>query len=58
MVTPPLSSGLLNGCLRHELLEEGRFQERALCPADLVRAKKIYLGNSLRGLILARLATS
>jgi para-aminobenzoate synthetase/4-amino-4-deoxychorismate lyase len=56
MITPPLSSGLLNGCLRQELIAEGRCQERVLYPADLVRAKEIYLGNSLRGLVPASLA--
>jgi para-aminobenzoate synthetase/4-amino-4-deoxychorismate lyase len=57
MITPPLSSGLLNGCLRQELVGKGRCHERVLCAADLGSAKKIYLGNSLRGLILARLAS-
>jgi branched-subunit amino acid aminotransferase/4-amino-4-deoxychorismate lyase len=58
MVTPPLSSGLLNGCLRQELLENGHCRERLLYPADLKNAKKLYLGNSLRGLIPAEVAQS
>ncbi len=58
MVTPPLSSGLLNGCLRRELIEKGRCHEGVLYSSDLARAKEIYLGNSLRGLIPAHLPRS
>lgn len=53
LVTPPLSAGALDGCLRRELLDCGGCAERALMPADLACAQKIYLGNSLRGLIPA-----
>jgi len=53
MFTPPLSCGLLNGCLRQELIEHGRCRERILRAADLENAEAIYLGNSLRGLIRA-----
>ena len=52
--TPPLSSGCLDGCLRRELIEQGKCEERALTIAGLDRAEKVYLGNSLRGLIEAR----
>jgi branched-subunit amino acid aminotransferase/4-amino-4-deoxychorismate lyase len=55
LFTPPLSCGLLNGCLRAEMLAENKCEERVLMPDDLARAEKIYLGNSLRGLILATL---
>jgi para-aminobenzoate synthetase/4-amino-4-deoxychorismate lyase len=51
--TPPLSSGLLPGVLRAQLLEEGRAAETTLCPADL--AQGFYVGNALRGLLRARL---
>ncbi|MCC2977642.1 aminodeoxychorismate synthase component I [Sphingomonas sp. PL-96] len=51
--TPPLSSGLLPGVLRAQLLEEGRAVETPLHPADL--AQGFYVGNALRGLIRARL---
>ncbi|HSZ73935.1 MAG TPA: aminodeoxychorismate synthase component I [Rhizomicrobium sp.] len=57
LLTPRLSSGLLNGCLRAEILANDECEERVLRLDDLARAKKIYLGNSLRGLILAKLKT-
>lgn len=54
-VTPPLSSGLLPGILRQELLECGKAREMVLRPNDLQKARSVYVGNSLRGLIKARL---
>lgn len=53
MRTPPLSSGLLPGILREEMIEAGT-REEVLPVRDLPRVK-IWLGNSLRGLIPARL---
>jgi para-aminobenzoate synthetase/4-amino-4-deoxychorismate lyase len=55
LFTPPLSAGLLPGILREELLETGQAQERTLTVDDLLAADNIYLGNSLRGLIPAKL---
>jgi para-aminobenzoate synthetase/4-amino-4-deoxychorismate lyase len=49
LLTPPLSAGFLNGCLRAELLAQGRAQEAVLYPQDL--RGEICFGNSLRGLI-------
>ena len=46
---PPLSSGLLAGVLRAELLEAGVVQEQVLTVDDLARCQVIYLVNSLRG---------
>jgi para-aminobenzoate synthetase/4-amino-4-deoxychorismate lyase len=54
LLTPALSCGLLNGCLRQELIERGDCVEAILTPADLVRAEALYFGNSLRGLIEAK----
>ncbi len=51
LLTPPLSAGALDGCLRRALIEEGRCVEAVLMPEDL--AGETYLGNSLRGLIRA-----
>ena len=48
-VTPPLDCGLLPGVLRAELLEAGVLRERPIVPADLERAKQVWLVNSLRG---------
>jgi 4-amino-4-deoxychorismate lyase len=56
LVTPALASGLLPGVLRGELLETGRAREAVLGPADFANAKALFVGNSLRGLIPARLA--
>ncbi len=54
-LTPPLSSGLLNGCLRQELIENGpqRVVECVLRPEDL-EGGKVWFGNALRGLIPGR----
>ncbi|MCP4935478.1 MAG: aminodeoxychorismate synthase component I [bacterium] len=52
--TPPLSSGLLPGTLRAQLIDEGRVVESILTLNDLVGVK-IFLGNSVRGLQPARL---
>lgn len=53
--TPPLSSGLLPGILREELLERGMVREELLRAADLPLVR-LWMGNSLRGLIPAQLA--
>lgn len=54
--TPALACGLLPGVLRGELLESGKAKEAVLTESDLRRAKAVFVGNSLRGLIPARLA--
>jgi para-aminobenzoate synthetase/4-amino-4-deoxychorismate lyase len=54
LLTPPLSSGLLDGVLRRELLERGACEEAVLTPQDLAAAEDVLLGNSLRGPIRAR----
>ena len=53
LYTPALFSGLLPGTLRQSLLEEDRCQEKVLYLNDLRLADKIYLGNSVRGLVVA-----
>ena len=53
LLTPPLSSGGLPGVLREHLLEEGRAEEQVLEWGDLLEADALYVGNSLRGLMLA-----
>jgi para-aminobenzoate synthetase/4-amino-4-deoxychorismate lyase len=47
--TPPVSAGLLAGTLRAELLAAGAIVERSLTAADLRRAERIELINSVRG---------
>jgi 4-amino-4-deoxychorismate lyase len=56
LLTPRLQCGLLPGVLRGELLESGGAREAMLTEDDLSRAKAIFVGNSLRGLIRVRLA--
>jgi 4-amino-4-deoxychorismate lyase len=51
MRTPPLTSGLLPGVLRAEMLEQGTRAE-VLRGEDLARVR-LWVGNSLRGLIPA-----
>ncbi len=53
LLTPPVELGLLPGVLREELIEQHRAVESRLRAADL--GDGFYLGNSLRGLIPARL---
>jgi para-aminobenzoate synthetase/4-amino-4-deoxychorismate lyase len=57
LFTPALACGLLPGTLREELLDLPRAaaSEAVLTPADLQRADRIYLGNSVRGLVRAEL---
>lgn len=56
LYTPPLKCGLLAGVLRQDLLSRGKVKERVLYLKDLYSADKIYIGNSVRGLLEARLA--
>lgn len=55
LVTPPLSCGLLPGVLRQELIETGEVREEIIPLDALPEAKRLFLGNSLRGLIPATL---
>ena len=55
LATPRLDCGLLPGILRGELLDEGRAVEAVYTFDDLKSAKTIFVGNSLRGLIPAKL---
>jgi para-aminobenzoate synthetase/4-amino-4-deoxychorismate lyase len=57
LFTPALACGLLPGTLREELLDLPRAaaSETILTPQDLLAADRIYLGNSVRGLIRAEL---
>ncbi len=54
LLTPPVAHGLLPGVLRGDLIGRGRAVESPLRVADL--ADGFFLGNSVRGLIPARLA--
>jgi branched-subunit amino acid aminotransferase/4-amino-4-deoxychorismate lyase len=54
-LTPPLAAGLLDGCLRREMLENDpqRTIESTLTPRDL-ETGTVWFGNALRGLIKGR----
>jgi len=54
LLTPPITAGVLGGCLRAELIEQRKAREAVLTPDDLKNG--FYFGNSLRGLIPARAA--
>ncbi|KQZ86965.1 hypothetical protein ASD64_05745 [Mesorhizobium sp. Root157] len=56
LTTPRLDCGLLPGILRRELLEQGRAVEAVISYDALKTARTIFVGNSLRGLIPAKLA--
>ncbi|MBS1210136.1 MAG: aminodeoxychorismate synthase, component [Proteobacteria bacterium] len=56
LLTPALSCGLLPGVLRAHLLAQGRAIEAVLHPDDLGRARRIWLGNALRGLVEVRIS--
>ena len=58
LATPSLSCGLLKGVLRQELIDSGRAHEAVLLRADFEAAERLYVGNSLRGLLPAQLAHS
>jgi para-aminobenzoate synthetase/4-amino-4-deoxychorismate lyase len=49
LFTPALACGVLPGVLRAELLDQGVVRERVLTRADLARASRIWVINSLRG---------
>ncbi|MFA6205401.1 MAG: aminotransferase class IV [Methylocystis sp.] len=54
LLTPPLSCGLLPGTLRAALIAQGRARESILRLEDISRSE-FFLGNSVRGLVRARL---
>jgi para-aminobenzoate synthetase/4-amino-4-deoxychorismate lyase len=53
LFTPAFSCGLLPGTLREQLLQRGEAREAILTLRDLETADKIFLGNSVRGLVRA-----
>lgn len=56
LATPRLECGLLPGILRAELLDQGKAVETVFAFGDLKSAGAIFVGNSLRGLIPAKVA--
>ena len=58
LMTPALGCGLLAGVLRQEMIDTGKAVEAVLTLSDLAAAAAIHVGNSLRGLIGARLGAA
>jgi para-aminobenzoate synthetase/4-amino-4-deoxychorismate lyase len=57
LYTPPVSCGLLPGTLRKELIARGKCRERVLDLSAVRDAEKVYVGNSVTGLVAASLDT-
>ena len=53
LYTSPVSCGLLPGVLRKHLLESNKAKEKPLFLEDILGADKLYIGNSVRGLMEA-----
>jgi len=55
LYTPPAASGLLEGVFRRRILSDRtlRAAERTLFPEDLAKADRIFLTNSVRGIVPA-----
>jgi len=56
LATPRLECGLLPGILRGELLDHDKAIETVFAFGDLEKARALFVGNSLRGLIPAVIA--
>lgn len=55
LLTPPQKAGCLPGILREVLIQTGQAKEAELSLSDLRDADQIFIGNSARGLMRARL---
>lgn len=55
LLTPSVSCGLLEGVLREQLIREGKVQKATLYADDLKKADKVFIGNSVRGLLEAKI---
>ncbi|MFC1718201.1 aminodeoxychorismate synthase component I [Candidatus Poribacteria bacterium] len=52
LYTPPIRSGLLNGVFRRHLFEkDSSLEEKVLFKSDILNAEKLYLANSVRGMV-------
>ncbi len=49
LYTPPISSGLLEGTFREQLIQKGEITEALITKKDLERAEEIWFINSVRG---------
>ncbi len=53
-ITPPISSGLLAGTFREELLARGRVKEQVIYKDDLASLEEVWMVNGVRGWIKVR----
>jgi len=53
LYTPPVEAGLLPGTMRAYLLQNGVIEERKLSISDLDQCEKIFVFNSVRGMLEA-----
>ncbi len=58
LVTPPVACGLLGGTFRSHLLKQAKIRENIITLADLPRCTQIFLINSVRGWIKAKLLSN
>lgn len=56
LLTPPVACGLLNGVMRQSILDDPGYNayEKVLTPADLTAAERIFVTNSVRGMVEVR----
>ncbi|NKN35511.1 hypothetical protein HFC70_03990 [Agrobacterium sp. a22-2] len=54
LLTPPITCGLLPGILRADLIRERKVRAEVLRP-ETITGRRMFVGNSLRGLIRAEL---
>jgi para-aminobenzoate synthetase/4-amino-4-deoxychorismate lyase len=55
LYTPPVASGLLPGIFRQHLLDIGKASEKRLTMGDLRKADKVFVCNSVRGMVEVKL---
>jgi para-aminobenzoate synthetase/4-amino-4-deoxychorismate lyase len=56
LITPPICSGLLAGTFRNHLIANGEIEERTVKVEELKKAKQIFLINSVRKWMRARMS--
>lgn len=57
LFTPAITAGVLPGTYRRQMISEGRAREATLTVEDLNRAERIWMSNSVRGLVEATLVS-
>jgi len=55
LYTPPVACGLLHGIYRQTLLSENKAKEKIITLPEVLQAKEIYVSNSVRELLRARI---